>query len=93
MMRTAAFVATALPMSAWLWRDLSRQVATTPATALVIMLLATLSGGLSWTLLNARPEALLPWALAMLLLTAGLLMWCWRRLGRLPQALPAGRLA
>ncbi len=90
---TVAFVATALPMSAWLWRDISRQAATTPAAALVIMLLATLSGGLSWTLLNARPDALLPWALAMLLLTASLLGWCWRRLDRLPQALPAGRLA
>ena len=90
---TAAFVAMTLPASAWLWRDVSRQRATTPAAAFLVMLPCVVAGALSMALLDAWPDAVWPWAAAVLLLTAGLLAWRWRRLDRFAPALPAGRLA
>lgn len=88
-----AFTAMALPMSAWLWRDASRLREPRPAAALVPMALCLAAGGLSAFLLSRWPAALLPWLLAVLVLTATLLAWRWRRMDTLPQALPAGRLA
>jgi len=90
---TLAFIAIALPMSAWLWRDVSRQRAARPAGAFGPVMLCVLAGAASMALLTRQPDALLPWAAGVLLLTASLLVWRWRRLLRLPQALPAGRLA
>ncbi|OYU68442.1 MAG: hypothetical protein CFE45_42740 [Burkholderiales bacterium PBB5] len=90
---TVAFVAMALPASALLWRDLSRLRAAQPSTAMLFTVLCVLAGTLSMAMLTAWPDASLPWALGMLLLTAGLLLWRWRGLGRWPQAMPAGRLA
>jgi hypothetical protein len=47
---------------------------------------------LSLLLLRWQPALLLPWAVGMLALTAGLLAWRWRCVSQWPQALPAGRL-
>lgn len=60
----------------------------------VVMLpaLCLVAGGLSAFALSRWPGAWLPWLLAVLALTAGLLAWRWRRMAELPQALPAGRL-
>jgi hypothetical protein len=88
-----AFLAMALPMSALLWFDVSRLRAARPTAALGPAMLCYLAGGLSLLLLKWQPVALLPWALGVLLLSAALLTWRWRHLARLPQALPAGRLA
>jgi hypothetical protein len=88
-----AFIGMALPMSAWLWRDVARLRAGRPATAFMLVVLYWIASMASLLLLDRQPAALIPWALAVLLLTAGLLAWRWRRLGHLPQALPAGRLA
>ena len=90
---TLAFAAMTLPMSAWLWRDVSRLRAASPTAAFAPVLVGVLGGGLSLFLLDRQPGALLPWLAAVLLLTGGLLAWRWRRLPHLPQALPAGRLA
>jgi hypothetical protein len=88
----AALAGPALPMSAWLWRDVARQHSPRPVQAFRLTLVCMVAGGSSLALLSAWPQALLPWAGLLLLLTAGLLVWRWRWLGRLPQALPAGRL-
>ena len=88
-----AFVAMALPMSAWLWCDVSRLRAARPATAFAPILLCMASGGLSLFVLSRQADALLPWAVGLILLTAGLLSWRWRRLAQFPPALPAGRLS
>jgi hypothetical protein len=88
-----AFVATALPMSAWLWRDLSRLRARSGASTFVPIALCLLAGGASVFLLTRRPDMLWPWAAAVLLVSAILLAWRWRGLQRWPQALPVGRLA
>ena len=57
------------------------------------MLPCVVAGALSMALLDAWPDAVWTWAAAVLLLTAGLLAWRWRRLDRFSPALPAGRLA
>jgi len=88
-----AYLAITLPMSAWLWRDVSRLRASRPFAVFGPLLLCVVAGVLSQFLLSRQPGALLPWLMAVLTLTAGLLTWRWRRLSRLPQALPAGRLA
>ena len=88
-----AFLAMVPPLSAWLWRDAARLRAASPTAAMLPMGLCLAGGLASHLLLRSVPEALLPWALAVAMLTAGLLAWRWQRLSRLPQALPAGRLA
>lgn len=88
-----AFLVTALPLSAWLWRNHAHMQPARPGTAFMPMALCALLGLLSMYLLSRHPEALWPWLLGMLALTAGLLVWRWRVLLRLPQALPVGRLA
>lgn len=88
-----AFIGTALPLSAWLWRDHARMRATRAATAAVPMVLCALLGLLSLFLLSRHPAALGPWVLGLLVLTACLLAWRWQALARWPQALPVGRLA
>ncbi len=88
-----AFLAMVPPLSAWLWRDAARLRAASPTAAMLPMGLCLAGGVASHVLLRSVPEALLPWALAMASLTAGLMGWRWRLLLRLPQALPAGRLA
>jgi hypothetical protein len=88
-----AFVATAIPMSAWLWRDLSRLRSRGASSTLVPILVCQLAGSASVYLLTRWPDLLGPWAAALLLLSATLLVWRWRGLLRWPQALPVGRLA
>jgi len=88
-----AFIGTALPLSAWLWRDYAHMRARSPATVFVPLVLCALVGLLSIVWLSRQPAALWPWVLGMLTLTAALLAWRWRALARLPQALPVGRLA
>jgi hypothetical protein len=92
-LQALAFMAMALPMSAWLWRDLSRMRAPSMASTFLPLLLCLLAGGASVFLLTRRPDMLWPWALTLLLLSVGLLAWRWRGLLRWPQALPVGRLA
>jgi hypothetical protein len=87
------FTAVALPMSAWLWRDVSRLREARPAAALVPVVLCVVAGLLSAFLMSRHPAAWPFLLLGLLSLTAGLLAWRWRCMGRLPQALPAGRLA
>lgn len=89
---TLAYVAPALPLSAWLWRDASRLREPGQTGAVVPILLCVLAGGLSAFLTSRAPGALLPWLAAMVVLAAGLLAWRWRRMLHLPQVLPAGRL-
>jgi hypothetical protein len=86
------YLAVALPVSAWMWRDASRLREARPSAAVGPMLLCLVAGGLSAFLLSRWPAAWLPWLLVVLVLTAGLLAWRWRRMASLPQALPAGRL-
>ena len=86
-----AFLGMALPLGAWMWRDASRLRMPSPAWNLPPFVALVVLGLLSLLLLRWQAAALLPWSAAVLLLTAGLLRWRWRRLGRLPQALPAGR--
>ncbi len=88
-----AFLGTALPLSAWLWRDLARQRGSRPGAAFVPLALCTLASVASMLLLSRVPGALWPWALGLLVLTAVLLRWRWQRLAQWPGALPAGRLA
>jgi hypothetical protein len=88
-----AFIGTALPLSAWLWRNHARMQPAGSASALVPLALCALLGLLSMYLLSRHPEALWPWLLGMLMLTTGLLAWRWRVLPQLPPALPVGRLA
>lgn len=89
-----AFIAMALPVTAWmLWPDVSRLRPPGASTVVMPMLLCALGGVSSQWLLSRHPAALLPWGLAVLALTAGLLAWRWHRMASLPQALPAGRLA
>ena len=87
-----AFFGAALPLSAWLWRDVSRQQAPRAASAIVPYVAMLGLGLLSLLLLRWQPAALLPWALGVLAVSAGLMVWRWRRLAQFPQALPAGRL-
>jgi hypothetical protein len=88
-----AYTGTALPLSAWLWRDHARLRAGRPTAVFVPMMLCLLVGIVSMLLLSRHPAALWPWVGGLLALTAGLLSWRWHRLPQLPQALPAGRLA
>jgi hypothetical protein len=88
-----AFVATALPMSAWLCRDLSRMRSRGASSTLVPIVVCLLAGSASIFLLTRWPDLLGPWAAVLLLLSATLLVWRWRGLLRWPQALPVGRLA
>ncbi len=88
-----AFYGSALPLAAVLWRDASRMRAPSPGMAFVPYLLFMALGLPSMLLLRWQPTQLLPWALVMVLLTAALLAWRWRKLSHWPQALPAGRLA
>jgi len=88
-----AFVATAIPMSAWLWRDLSRLRSSGPASTFLPLLLCLMAGWASFFVLTRWPHMLWPWASAVLLFSAALLLWRWRGLQRWPQALPVGRLA
>lgn len=88
-----AFLLTALPLSAWLWRDHARMQAARTTAAFMPMVLCTLLGLLSMYGLSRHPEALWSWMMGMWVLTASLLAWRWRVLQRLPQALPVGRLA
>jgi hypothetical protein len=87
-----AFFGATLPLAAMLWRDASRLRAASPTMALVPYLLFMALGLSSLLLLRWQPGLLLPWALGIVLLTAALLAWRWRKLSRWPQALPAGRL-
>jgi hypothetical protein len=88
-----AFGLAVLPSLAWMWRDPSRMRAPGPMSALPAVLLCPLAGGLSVAALRQWPGLLWPWVMGVLLVTAGLLAWRWRRLPQQPQALPAGRLA
>ena len=86
------YLASALPLAALLCRDVSRLRAPGPQVAWLYVLFVGLC--LVNLLLNRfQPALLLPWALGMVLLTAALLVWRWRRLSQWPRALPAGRLA
>jgi hypothetical protein len=87
-----AFLGMVPLLSVWMLRDPARLRPPSPSGALLPMALCLAGGLASQMLLRAAPWALLPWALALLGLTAGLLAWQWRRLQWLPPALPAGRL-
>ncbi len=88
-----AFFGATLPFAALLWRDASRLRGPKPAMAFVPYLLFLALGVLSLLLLRWHPTTLLPWALGIVLLTAALVTWRWRKLSQWPQALPAGRPA
>ena len=82
-----------LPTVAWMWRDPSRMQPPQAMASVVPVVLCLLVGTLSVWALRQWPGLLWPWVMGMLLVTAGLLAWRWRRLPQQPQALPAGRLA
>lgn len=92
-MSLLTFTAVALPMSAWLWRDVSRLREARASAAVVPVVLSVVACVLSAFVLSRHPGAWPFWLLGVLALTAGLLAWRRRCMGRLPQALPAGRLA
>ncbi len=87
-----AFAAAALPPSVLLCRDVSRLRAPGARVALLFVLFTGLCV-VSLLLDRWQSALLLPWALGMVLLTAALLAWRWRKLAHWPPALPAGRLA
>ncbi len=87
-----AFAAAALPPSVLLCRDVSRLRAPGAQVALLFVLFTGLCV-VSLLLDRWQSALLLPWALGMVLLTAALLAWRWRKLAHWPPALPAGRLA
>ena len=86
------YLACALPLSALLWRDASRQRPPGPQVAWLYLLFLGLCL-VNLLLDRFQPALQWPWALGMVSLTASLLAWRWRRLSQWPQALPAGRLA
>lgn len=88
-----AFIGTALPLGAWVWRDHAHMRPAGPTSTLLPLGLCVLLGLLSMFWLSRQPAALGPWLLGLLALSAALLAWRWRVLQRLPQALPVGRLA
>ena len=76
-----------------LWCDVARLRAPQRGT-LWLWPLACMAVGLVFTLLlRWQPGWMLPWFSGVLVLTAVLLAWRWRRLAQWPQALPAGRLS
>ena len=87
------FAGAGLPMAALLWRDVSTLRAPSPVAVFLTYLLGLGIGMLSMLLLRWQPALLLPWAVGVLAVTAGLLAWRWRLLSAWPQALPAGRLS
>lgn len=90
---TLACVAVAVPVSAWLWRDWSRMAEPRSTSVFAPLLVSMAASGLSNALLGRYPQALLPWAAGLVLVTAGLMTWRWRQMALLPRALPVGRLA
>jgi hypothetical protein len=82
-----------LPLAALLWGDVSRLRGPLPGAGFWLYLLGVSAGVLSLLALRWQPGLLLPWAVGVVALTAGLLAWRWRCVSQWPQALPAGRLA
>lgn len=82
----------ALPLGALMLRNFAVLGAPNATQALRIFGPWILLAALSMLLMRSRPDALLPWMLAMAGLCVVLLAWRWRQLARWPQALPAGRL-
>jgi len=88
-----AFPAVVLPMVAWLWRDVARQRAPQAWTAAAPYLVCLVLGLGSLVLMRERSGAWWPWLAGLLMVSVPWMLWRWRRLSRLPQGLPAGRLA